>query len=70
MKADGGKGLEGESGVADGVVVENNGEGGEVGDSGKRMGMAGGCKNIGRLQKQKELFMKLNTTRDVDTIRR
>jgi hypothetical protein len=51
-------------------VVENNGEGGEVGDSGKRMGMAGGCKNIGRLQKQKELFMKLNTTRDVDTIRR
>jgi hypothetical protein len=49
MKADGGKGSEGASGVADGVVVEKNGEGGEVGDSGKWMGMAGGCKNIGRL---------------------
>jgi hypothetical protein len=26
-----------------------NGQGGEMGDSGRRMGMAGGCRNIGRL---------------------
>ena len=39
-------------------------------DSGRRMGIAGGYKDMGRLKKRKHLFIKSNMTGDIDTLTR
>ena len=38
-------------------------------DSGRQIGMAGGWRDMGRLEKRKHVFLKLNIAGDVEMLR-
>ena len=73
MEVDGDKGttgLEEVGGRSDGVVDGKMVSEGKVCGSGRRIGMAGGWRDMGRLEKRKHMFIKSNMTGDVETLRR